>query len=527
MSEPDNVLNHLAQRALKQIRALAKGNGAEKDSIQIKSFDGEMIEMEALNHLEIHPEVHHDQKPGRYEVGEFVESREQIDKAIDKIVKGAMSSKESRRTLSRTLLEREDKGFGLHAEYFEVEPLNRTYSYYEPCGTCGGHGQVTCGRCGGHRQEVCSKCHGRAMVPCNYCNGSGYMTGPDGKQIQCNRCHGHRQTPCPVCRKTGTISCRQCNAQGVVKCTSCNGAAVNTHIVQMVAKLKTLFEMDRAAIPHEATKVIEDKGAKMVAKGQIKLSAEQVRREDGGLAIQYVARFPFGKMQVAVNGKPLKLCVFGFKGKIVKLPDFLDQLVEANMRLLHEAAAGHGNASSKVRKAGRSRLIADGLLYALSLPPKKAMIALKKKYPMGASNDLLKDVILSSGKALANVTRKTRFGGVALGAVCAALVDAAYFIGPLRGIVMGSIGPQVTMGLDFMLIPLGGVIGTLASAMMAKRPLKQALGPLMPDTMKGRFKPKKQGSAWLNYLASTAVFVAVIFAAKYMPGNVPPAWFPF
>ena len=525
MTNNDEALNNLARKALKQIRTLCRGNGAEPDSVQIRNFAGEMITVEALNHIELHPDISEEKRTGKLSIGTLVEGPPQIQEAINQITVGGIKNQEIRKVLSATLLERDDKGFARHAEYFEIAPLNQTFSYYEPCGTCQGHGQVGCNRCGGRGQEVCNQCHGRTMIPCNTCHSSGFTQGPDGKQQQCNKCFGQRQIPCGLCRKTGVISCRQCKGGGAVKCSRCKGGAFDTQIVYLKIKLKTLFEIDRTQIPDPATQIIQEQGPAMVEKGHIKVRGEPVKREDGGLAIQYQALFPYGDLELTINGKPLKTYVFGYKGKLLRLPNFIETLIDSNYHLLQLAGKGEGAVDSKIRKATHSRIIANGLIYALTMPSKKAVLALKKKYPMGISNDTLKSIIILSNKALAHVTRKTRFGGMAMGVVGAALIDAAYFIGPLRLLAMQHLSENIIMGIDILLIPIGGIIGVTASKFMAQRPLKKALGKLLDNQTNSKFKPRTKNSVLPNYLASIVIFLLIIYLAKMLEHPIP-SWFP-
>lgn len=527
MTDTEAAQKDLPQRALKQIRALCQGNGVAADSVQIKSARGSMIVCEAITHIELHPDLEEEKKKGRYETGQVLENPEKLQEAIDELLAASIKSEETRKFLANMLLERPDKGFSLHAEYFDVPPLKRDYCFHEPCGTCGGQGRISCNRCGGQGREVCSQCHGRTMLSCTYCHGSGFTQGPDGQQIQCSRCFGQRQVACPLCQKTGSIACRQCKGSGSSKCNACGGNAFYTNITHLNVKLKTLFEIDRAALPDPVVKIIEDNGAKMAEKGHIKLHAEQVKREDGGLAIQYTAEFPYGDLELAINGKPLKTHLFGYKGKMLRLPNFLDKLVEPNFQNLQQAANGEGAVAGKVRKAANSRLIAQGLLFSVTMPPKKAMKALKQKFPMGASNDLIKQIIVLSNQALTNVTRKTRFGGIGLGMVITTLINAAYFIGPVRHTVESSLNNPIFLTIaDLSLIVLGGLICTSVAKTMAKRPLKKALGSLMPAKQRGKFKPKTSGSPLPAYIASAIVFFAVIMLTKFIGGAIP-NWFPF
>lgn len=528
MTEAAVDLKKLPQKALRQIRSLCQGNGAPADAVQIKSAKGEIIQCQAITHIELHPDIIDEKKKGRHQIGEIVDGPAQMQKSVDDYVSKTIKNDETRKYLANILLERPDKGFSLHAEYFEVEPLNRDYCFHEPCDICQGHGNTSCGRCGGNRRETCPQCHGRTMTPCNYCNGGGFMQGPNGQQKQCNRCFGQRQTACNLCQKAGVVACRQCKGSGTNQCNSCKGAAFFTHISHIVMKMKTLFEIDRAALPHPAVKIIEDAGWKMAEKGHIQLKGEQVKREDGGLAIQYDTHFPYGDLELSINGKPVKTHLFGYKGKMLKLPNFLDNLLEQQTQSLQDAAAGQGNATAQIRKISKTRFMGDALLLSVTMAPKKAMLGLKKKYPLGASSDLIKNTIIACNKALANATRKTRYGGLALGMALSGIIDMIYLIAPVRSITVASLGETLTMLIDLGLVALGGFVSGKAAIFMAKRPLKSALGSIMPpETQQKRkkFKAKSPNNIWIGYVLSALVFIIIAYIAK-LSGGTPPSWFP-
>ncbi len=528
MTDTSDAHKKLPLKALKQIRALCKGNGVAPDSVQIKEAHGSVINCEAITHLELHPDISETTKKGRQVAGELVDDPAKIKKEIDELVNGAIKNNDIRKHISKLLIDRPDKGFSLHAEYFDVDPLKKDFCFHQPCPRCQGQGQSNCTRCGGKRREVCSQCHGRTMIPCRYCSGDGFVQGQDGARTQCNRCFGQRQVSCPLCQKAGTIPCRQCKGTGISTCSDCGGAAFFTQITRVNVKLKTLFEIDRSSLPDPVVKIIEDNGTKMVEQGHIKIKAEPVKRDDGGLAIQYMATFPYGDLEFSINGKPLKTHLFGYKGKMLRLPNFLDNLIINNFKSLKEAANGVGAVATNIKKASKSRMIAEGLLLSVSMPPKKAMLSLKKKFPMGASNERIKQIIILSNKALKNVTRKTRLGGLGLGILITALVDALYFIGPIRSTIFsGSIGQSTAiMLIDLALIPLGGFVGAYAAKFMAGRPLKKALGALMPEKQRGRFKPKTQNNNWVSYAISGGILFFIIFITKFTNAATP-GWFPF
>lgn len=526
MTETPNDQKELTRTALRKIKALCKGNGVRPNAVQLKHASGTIIQCQAITHLEIHTEVTEEQKKGRHSVGEIIDNPAFLQKKINDLTADTLKNPESRKYLANLLLERPDKGFSLHAEYFEIPSLKRDYCFHQACATCHGHGNQPCGRCGGQRKETCNQCHGRTMVPCKYCHGNGTQQGPDGKQRQCSRCFGQRQISCSLCQKTGYIACRQCKGSGTNTCSGCGGAAFFTHITHVIPKLKTLFEINRADLPHPVVKVFEDQGARMAERKHLHIRAEQIKRDDGGLAIQYDLEFPYGDLEFAINGKSFKTHLFGYKGKMLKLPNFLDKITAPYVALLTQAANGEGAVTRKIKEASEARMISQGLLLSVTMPKKKAMIELKKKFPMGISNDLLKNIILLSAKALANATRKTRFTalGAAMGAV--AIIDSLYFLTPLRSSLIGPLEPSVVMALDFLLIGVGGYLGNLIVGFLSRRPLWMILGPLMEPKQRNKFKPKAPHTPWISYVASGGVLFAVLIIGKMIGAALPP-WFPF
>jgi hypothetical protein len=279
---------------------------------------------------------------------------------------------------------------------------------------------------------------------------------------------------------------------------------------------------------NDAVKMIENHGTKLVTSNHIQVKGEQVNREDGGLAIQYNFQFPYADLSIGINGQPTKVHMFGYKGKMLKINNFLDQLVEKEYALLLRASNNDGNVTNHIRKASKKRLIGQGLVLAVTQPPKKAMLGLKQKFPFGASNDLIKDVIIQSNKALKNISRKSHYSGLGIGLALAGIIYILYFIGPLRDILTDIVGKSgILNAIDFGLVPLGGVIAMMASKFMAASPLKKALGPLMPASQRNTFKPRNNNSPIPAFIGAGLIFLLITFIAKkFMAGDVP-SWLPF
>lgn len=526
MNDKIDYNKELANRALNRIRNLARGNGAQKDAIQIIKNSYDFIQCQALTHIELSHEIITEKKKGQNTSGEPIEDVNAIPAMVQKISDEAIKNNDMRKFMSNLLLDRPDKGFAKHAETFDLTPLNKEYISPQICETCHGNGKSTCPSCHGNRVEQCNQCHGRTNINCIYCRGAGVIKGPDGKEKQCNRCFGKRQIKCPLCQARGTVPCRVCRGSGQNICATCGGSGGFTLITRVKFKMKTLFEIDRAALPHPVVKIIENNGSQLVQQGHITLMGEPVRREDGGLAIQYSLSFPYADLDIGVNGKPMKVHMFGYKYKMLKISNFLDQMIEKNYALLLRAANNEGNIGTHIQKASKTRMIGEGLFLTVTNSPKKAMLALKQKFPFGASNDLIKDIVLQSSKALVQISKKSHYKGMALGGIITAIMNAAYFIGPVRQILFNLIKDNnAVMVFDFALMVFGGFITMTLAKMMALSPIKTTLFPLMTDEQRKQFKPRNNNAQWPAFVLSAALFIIIVFASKLM-GLTPPHWFP-
>lgn len=521
------LLKSLPQIALKKIRALCRGNGAEPDSVQIKAAEGRIIDCEALTHLEISSEFEDESKRGAHQVGQSFEDGATMEQEIQNYLGGLIKNGQSRSVMVDTIKKSPGQGFASHAEYFDMDAFNKDYSFQQACGSCGGQAMTTCTYCNGQAKERCSKCHGQTMMTCTYCQGSGTTQNSRGEQEQCRQCAGRRQIPCTVCRRTGVVPCRGCRGTGQLKCKTCDGAGIFTYIRHVIVKMKTLFEVDRAELPHPAVKIIEDAGSRMVDRSHVKLTqVEKVSREDGGLAIQYVARFPYGDLNFTVNGKDLKAHLFGFKGKLLKLPKFLETMTEKSTEHLELAAANSQKAVYHIRKAAGSRLIANAILYTAMMPRKKAMMAIKKKFSMGVGNQFIQTIVALSDKALKNSTQKARISGHVLISGLFALLFAGHLIA-LKP-VLSSVLQQEILGVlvDLIVVGVVGYCGFMLLGKLISNPLKKALSQILSDKQRATFKPKTQANIFVCLGLSLVMFLVVSIIGAVTGIAPTPFWLP-
>ncbi|MEM6810896.1 MAG: hypothetical protein AAF549_00335 [Pseudomonadota bacterium] len=479
MIDTEFDLKELPKTAIKKIKAVCKGNGAKAPEIVVTGAKGKIIECQPITRLNIEPVLEQKTKNGRHQVGEYIEDRSQLQKILHDMTASVMKNDESRKFLSKKLLDRADKGFGLQGETFEIEQFHKSFYTLEPCHSCQGIGNTVCSGCQGQRKEVCNHCQGSGQVPCDYCNSTGTMKGPGGNEQQCNRCFGRRVTGCTTCQRTGHISCRQCSGSGTRTCQGCNGAAFKTHLADLSIQIKTAFEIDRAELPPSAVQMLEKEGPRLAEKQHIKMQAEPVKLDDGALGIEYKTSFPLINMQFRIKKRDYKADLFGYKAKFVYLPPILEHLLRNPFDKLQNATQIAAKSQKYLNDLIRVRFFADAIMLTSQMPAKKAMQGLMRRYPFGAGKTYIRDTIGLTKKALNNATRTARWTAYGVGGLVTAALCGLYFIGPLRSAT--GLGQPVIIVTDILLIPIGAGLCYLMCYLLCGQFIKGLISRIDPS----------------------------------------------
>ena len=498
----------LPKTAIKRIRAVCKGNGCKPEEVKIIKASGDMHNFIAHTLIDLEPTIERTTKKGRHQIGEYIEDPGQVEKILQDMATSALKNSDSRKFLSDKILKRPDRGFGLQGETIDVEQLTRSFCTHEACHTCQGVGNMVCEQCRGQRKEPCNRCHTKGMIACDYCHGSGFMQGPDGKQRQCNRCFGHRQVTCPQCQRTGHISCRRCNGSGTSTCKACQGAAFMTQIINLAVKIKTGFTYDKTEIPPASALEIDKNGPRLAMREHLHIVSEAIKRDDGGLAVQYDVAFPFGNMEFKVKDTHYKAQIIGFKAKLIKSPDFLIDLLKKPTNMIKNAAKNANQAQDMLNKAIKARFYADSVYLSTQMKPKKAFNALMKKYPMGAGKKFYKDSIMTSRKAVANASRSARWMAYGVGAGINVVLFGLYFMGPLRGMILGA-SQNSAMGIvaDVVCLAIGTGLAVFVTLKISRRPIEQII-----ERIKGGIDKKQKIKIDLIPTAGISVGIFILCA---------------
>ena len=509
-------------RALENLKKLAKGNGIHPDKISIESAEAKTLSFEAHAFVRLTTEFKSRTEAGKSATGEPIGSYADFERAMKSMTFEAQRNPGKRKTIIDAVLKRTDKGFGAKEQILKVEGLSRDFVSYEGCGACGQSGQTTCSKCGGQKHMTCQTCHGRQNIICPNCRGRGSLQ-QNGKNIPCSRCHGRTRIACPNCGARGQIPCKGCGATGVSKCGNCKGTGWLSHLahVEMINHLH--FNYERQGLPIELSKMLDAFGARHAAEKDLEITPQITEYQENEppetIPVHYQVRVPFGEMSFKLGKQKIGATVMGWQGKILRAPEFLDELTKKGQVFLEKASSGQGNVGSQIRNAARYRLLREIIILAASQPPqRKAMAKIMPRYPVGISSDKVLQFFMQASHALQIITRKPKLIGLGIGSLIFSVIAAGYFISARDMILPMMVGLPFNplYAIDAAMIPLGAFCAVLGAQLMAKQSLKKTLNGLAkPDVMK-RIMPKAGWTLWAGLVIAAFItgglYVALVIA---------------
>lgn len=510
----------LVQGALEHVQKIFRGNGVKKDNITILSHKIARHTLNAGTYLELKPVSAERNAPGKISKGQMVASRAEAMKAIDQTMIAAARDAAIKAQIAGALLERPDQGFGLNRQAVPLDFLTKELSWHEACASCHGSARVPCQRCTGRKVEPCIKCNARGLMPCPICRGLGLLQGN-----KCHRCHGHRYIPCDLCHRTGQMQCRTCNATGAMKCLVCAGQGWKTHTLALAAQGLTYFEYDPKALPKGAADMIEMHGASLATGGKLKITGRVADEKENVLGANYEVSFPYGEIIFQIGKKEAKTHLFGFQGDLIEFPFLLDKMLGHTVAELEAAANDVGSVAGIIQKATRYRVIAQAYLAALRMPVKKAVAVMIKNYDLALSPGMAERLVVLAEQTSSRITRKPRYYGLAAGLGIVALLNAAYYLLPLRAKLAAVLSsPKFDILLDVPMPIIGGIVCGLMIRRAGSRAINQALGHLLPKGQKSNLVPKVRTSGLWGYAGAFVLTLLMMeLAATLQTGS--PYWY--
>lgn len=518
-----------AARALDEIRAAVKGNGAKPDDVRLTNFAGQITCFRAATRLS--PAIKTSEKTvsGKAAAGESFKSPQAMREAVEKFSRGLTDGADAAVKIRSHILSRPDKGFGLKNESISLPFLSREFFAPEQCRACAGQGEMKCQRCAGQGWEICARCQGQGMEICPQCRGSQFVQAGDARK-PCPRCQGRGRSGCAVCDQRRKVQCPVCRAKGAMPCKNCGAQGWHTLVASAEAGVTASFDYDRAALPSHVAAEMEKLGDSLAAYADFTpLGAGGEAGKAGDLLIHYDAQLPSAEMEVSFRERGedgARFLLLGKEGRIVSPPAFLEPLLRRGMLALKDAAEGRGDARGKISEAGKFRTVRNALLAAVKYPPAKAARLLEKNTPLGASRSALEAMARDADRALRRVTARSRLAGLIAGIAAAAALYGAYILTPLRKTLTGHVpNPAFWPALDLLALGAGVFTAIFALRFFTRGAMAKALAGFFPPGKMGVPMPRTGKAGLAAALICLFIFIALAEISLYVSGASVMEWY--
>ena len=373
-AKPVNLIDpKLKERALKRIQGIIKGNGVPVEEVKLEDCQAQVYPFSARTFVKLAPAYGIRIEAGMNKTAELSTGLEAFNRDLANTVVDARTVPERRQAIVNFLFERPDKGFGIKDQKVKFHKLTRDLVMHEGCITCSKLGRIKCQKCGADGKITCNLCQGRNQIICPQCRNTGRVAHGNGHR-SCDRCDGDGKIACTRCNGRGQMKCSVCAASGTLQCEKCAGTGWLSHLAHVEMEAQMHFDFDRHVVPIEVAGMIDAFGSRLVEKGDIEVvlrptaqTPEEIQKTEepkDTIFIDYFAKAPYGPIQFRIRERIIPAILFGYHGKLIEAPSFLDDLTKKGQQVLAEAANGVGNVGDKVRRAAKYRMLCDIIIQA-------------------------------------------------------------------------------------------------------------------------------------------------------------------
>ncbi len=534
---PLNLIDpKLKERALKRIRGLVKGNGIKAEDVTLESCEALVYPFGARTFVRLAPVTGIRVEPGQNKIAELATSQEDFNYKLQNTVQSARTEPDKRKLIVDFIFARPDKGFGVKDQKVKFEALTKNYVMHEGCTTCARQGRVHCQTCHAKGMVPCSLCQSREQIVCPQCRGSGRTPG-SAQNHSCTKCRGDGKIQCTQCAGRGQMKCPKCAAKGSLLCQKCAGSGWLSNLAHVEMEAQLHFDFDRQVLPGDVVRYLDAFGSRLIQRGDTEVrlyppqptTPEEIARigePPDMIFIDYAAKIPFGSVHFRLKDHVIPATLFGYQGRLIEAPSFLDDLTRKGQEALAEAAKGAGDVGDKIRRAARYRMLRDIILQAAQGSKQRdALELLASRYPTGIGSDKLLSLLINADKSLKIITRKPRSIGLGVGSAVFAGLTVFYLLMGGRALAGGAGVPEIGLAaLDALLLPLGTLIAVFTAQAFAIKAQRGALEGLAGKEALGRTAPRAGKSLWWGLGISALIVAGVMGAAFAGLGDAQPAW---
>ena len=520
--QPDEIHFQICQRAAEALGRMVDGNGLKADQVRLARHETLVHQVPGYIHVELKPDIVSKQYKGNVPQGKVLGQKEGVFQEAAGLVRDFVRDQNVIMQVLQEIKKDEGKGFGM--DHFTV-PLPATaklFSVVEKCLKCMGNRSNPCQRCNAQGQMPCQNCQAQGFTQCPQCFGSGQVQQAGGNRAPCNRCNAQGRIQCLTCNGQRTLRCTMCAGQGRVDCTECDRSGFWTNVYQLSFHADGDFMLDRQPIPPDVLSVIDHLGVRNLAtKGLAQIFRVGVESKEKDITFPYLAFLPIAKADFTIEGKPYPAMIAGLPGRILEIPPLLDTSIKPGINALYKLSKGPMAAQALVEQACKFRLIRQVLTGLTKGTKKQVYQMLTKEYPVGLSEKYAKATIRYADQAVLAIGKGPRLKGLIGGSIAAAVLSAAYYLGPIRQQLLPAMiqsGHKSHMILpDLVILVLGYLVTLFTIKYLAAGALKKLLPEELQSDARGLPSAGEQG---LMAIGTTFVpWFALAFLAA-----TPPDW---
>ncbi len=533
------------------IKSSVRGNKCNPDDVKLKIFEGKILRFSAYTLSTLITKRTKTLKSGRVETAQKIDNEEAANIEMDRAYKALNADVNLEHNVRRIILNRKDKGFGVHINNISIPllALKKDFVIYEACATCRAKGTVECIACSGTGRVTCTRCKGTGRILCTHCKGARMvpMAGNASKKIPCPVCNGQGFANCPVCNNTRSIPCKVCNSKGYTTCPTCQGTCWNSRLFTQEIEANTSFYYPKNKLPERVTKSIEKYNSEITEHATIRIItddnsivqwkelqskspennpySETTKHGQICIPVIYDVSLPYGHIEYTINEKNYSAFLFGKKATPTDVSPFLDDLIAEGITKLKNAAKLRGDVHTNLKAASEYRIIKEGIIFATTSPLKKAKHKLKKANPLGLSNNAINTIINAADRAIKNITQKPRIIGSIIVGVGYFALFAGYFLSPLRHLITDNISNTISHGLiDIAVLGTAIYIGMIGIQAGAQSALNKTMNMFVSNKIKTT-QPKLGKVIYWNTTTACIAFLTIIEISRHIPSIPTPSWY--
>ncbi len=457
----------LTQKTLTRLKALAKGNDMDPESIQIVESQESVYTVRGTITLTPKVTVKVKDSLGRLKAksGRLLPSFAALQQEIDRLQQEQQSADGWVDMAIAELKKTPGHGWGFHQGHVSWSDRETILTATENCPACRGAAQHPCTACQGIGTQICSYCEGRGQEYCPYCGGRG--TDTNNPQAPCPHCHGTSYMMCRYCHGNRRSNCDSCHGKGQIPCADCKGTGTISREARVSSGADLSFGFESSStLPSGLLRAMQRIGEDRLHEGHgdITLIPPEEKEEDAkkrnAPQIRLEAKVPFADIKMKFGTKGALVSCFGKKARLSGVPPFLDHALSPARGILTKAAAG----ALPLDQALKPRAMQDALKLVLTgqSHPNK----LRQKYPVGLSEQVAKEIMKNMAAAIKHETSKSRSVSAAVCVIISLAALAGWLFTPLYAQTQALLGPQGTLGLDIIapLFTLGATWAVLRGA---------------------------------------------------------------